>query len=373
MVGKKISDNLDYSIESIEERLELVNKLVGGYNDGENGTFDKYLTDYYSNNYNPHVNQNGFLSENTKVGKDLETIASYLLYTKDSEANEDTITDYKKKRNNIREASIENVLKVSESKKSEKKPIAKNAKIKVTKQDRKEYEDLRATGEAVSTISKMIKTKKDTKGNPLPEKEIRKLKWIRTDIQKDEIAMKNELKGYIRFQSITKVEKDMNALSYIRYDDLETIRILIENYEDFRILSQYDTHGYLKIILFDLDRLIAQTNFDDYMKDVLIWKIQNIQYDDIMKMLKDKYDMKITKPKLSELTRKTLPSMIVETYKQQKEDWVYTYVYKGNYKTCSSCKVNYLAIKKYFSPDNHSKTGFRPVCRKCRKKKYYKK
>jgi tellurite resistance-related uncharacterized protein len=216
----------------------------------------------------------------------------------------------------------------------------------------------------------MIRQKIDSQGNQLSDREIRRLKWIRTDMQKDEIAVKSELKKYVRFQSVIKSEPDMNALSYIRFDDEEIIRILIEDYSELKEYSYEDTYGYLKIIMFTFEQLVELTNLKDYMKDILTWKIDNIQYDEMIKMLNDKYDMKMTKPKLSKITRETLPSMIVEAYKQQKEDWVYTYVMKGKYKACSVCKQNYLATTKYFNPDRTAKSGLRSVCKECRRKKY---
>lgn len=369
----KISDELTYDINSVDERLELVTSLVGDFEEGIEGKHEDFLVDYYSNHYNSHINQTGFLSENTKVGKDLESLANYLLYAKDSEASDDTITDYRKKRNNTREASIDKLLKVRDFKKETNKSIIKTPKIKVTKEDRSIYPELAETGMAIETMSRMIRTGKDSKGNSINPSEIRRLKWIRTDLQKDEVAIKTELKRYIRFQSITKPEPDMNALSHIRFDDSEIIRILIEDYGELTEYSYEDTYGYLKVILFTFEELVDRTNMKDFMKDILIWKIENIQYDEMIEMLKEKYDMKMTKPRLSKITRETLPNMIAETYKQQREDWAYTFIMKGEYKTCSECKKNFLATTKYFNPDKTAKSGLRSVCKECRRRKYKKK
>jgi hypothetical protein len=360
----KLSDRLDYNIENVEDRLKLVKKIVEENED--------YLIDYYDNHYNPHINQTGLLSENTRMGKDLESLANYLLYSKGSKATEDTITDYRQKRNNNREASIDKLLKVKDIRKETNKSIIKVTKIKVNKKDRELYSELMETGKFIDALNTYIRTGKDSKGNPLSSTEVRKLKWIRTDIQKDEIAVKNELKGYIRFQNVLKSEPDYNALSYIRFDDVEIIRVLIEDYQELKEYSYEDTFGYLKIIMFVFEELVDATDIKDYMKDILIWKIEGLSYDEMIELLKEKYNMKMTKPRLSKFTRETIPSMISETYKQMKEDWLYTFILKGEYKTCSNCKKNYLATTKYFSPDKKSKSGLRSVCKECRKKKYKK-
>lgn len=359
----KLSDFLDYNKVLTEDRLELVNEIVSENED--------YLVDYYSNHYNPHISQDGFLSENSRVSKDLEALATYLLYAKDGEAQEDTITDYRKKRNTSREASIEKLMKVNDFKKNENnKSIIKMPKIKVVPEDRLEHPELMESGKIISRFTAMIESKENSLGESLSEREVKKLKWIRTDIQKDEIAIKTELKKYVYFNSITKVEKDMQALSYIRFDDVEIMRILIEDYAEFKKQSWDDIHGYMKIILIAFEDIIEQSNLEDYLMDILTWKIDNIQYDEIIDKIQEKYDLKLTKPRLSKITREVLPSIFVDTYKQQKEDWLYTYIMKGDYKCCSSCKTNYLATTKYFNPDKSSKSGLRSVCKKCRKMQY---
>lgn len=361
----KMSDFLNYNVDSIEDRLELVNQIV---EDNE-----EQLVEYYSNHYNPHINQDGLLSENSRVGKDLEALATYLLYSKDNESQEEIITDYKKKRNTTREASIENLMKVNDFKRNENnKSIIKVPKIKVLPEDRVKHEELKGSGKIISHLSEMIKTRVNSTGETLSEKEIRKLKWIRTDIQKDEIAVKTELKKYIQFNSITKPEKDMEALAYIRFDDAEIMRILIEDYAELKKQSWDDIHGYMKIILITFEDLVSKSNLEDYLYDILVWKIDNIQYDEIIDNINAKYSIKMTKPRLSKITREVLPNIFVETYKQQKEDWLYTYIMKANYKFCTSCQKNFLATTKYFNPDKSSKSGLRSVCKDCRKKHYQK-
>ena len=129
----KMSDSLNYELDSTEERIELVSEILKKN--------EKMLVDYYSEYYNPHISQDGLLSEDSRMGKNLESLATYLLNSKDEneESNIEIITDYKKKRNATREANIENLMKVSDFKKSDNnKSIIKVPKIKVNKEDRLE-------------------------------------------------------------------------------------------------------------------------------------------------------------------------------------------------------------------------------------------
>jgi hypothetical protein len=358
----KLSDELNYTLVNVEDRMELVKSIVHKH--------DALLVEYYQNHYNSHISQTGLLSENTRVAKDLEALGSYLLYAKDSTATDDTITDYRQKRNTNREASIEKLMKVRDIRKETNRSIIKTPKIKVYPPDRNEHIELKETGRSIERLTEIINSGTDSKGRVLHISEIKKLKWIRTDIQKDEIAIKNELKGYIRFQSMSRSEPDYHSMEFIRFDDIEIMRVLVEDYAELKEYSYEDTFGYLKIIMFAFEDLIEKTEINDHLKDILLWKVEGLSYDDMIEMLKEKHGIKMTKPRLSKITRETLPSMIAETYKQQREDWIYTYMLRGNYKTCNNCKENYLATKKYFSPNKRSKSGLRPICKNCRKDTY---
>lgn len=367
---EKLSEKLDYNISDPFARIDHINKIIEEH--------DEMLVDYYDNHYNPHLNQMGTLSENTAVCKDLEALATYIINAKyktvGSRITEDKeiISDHKKKRNKNREVSLSNNLKVKHVRKETNKSIFKKAKIKVSEKDRSKYIELKRTGQTIKGLTSMIQSGLTNDKKRLLEKEIKRLKWIRTDIQKDEVAMKNELVGYIRFQKLNKEERDHNQLSYIRFDDTEVIRVLLDDYAELKEMSYDDTFGYLKLIMHVLDELIERTEFKPYIKDVLIWKIEKLSHDEIIERLINKHNMRVSKPVLSQLTRDKIPQMIVNTYKQAKEDWVYTYKLYGKYKTCKGCKTNYLASNKYFSPNKKSKSGLRPICKKCRKD-YYKK
>lgn len=359
LMEKKISEGLDYNIELTEDRMVLVKELIEQH--------DSELVAYYDSHYNPHISQDNLLSEYNRVSKDLESMANYLLYSKDGESNDDTITVYKEKRNTIREGSINNVLIVREARKETNRSIIKYPKIKVNKKDREVHPELKASGDVIKTLTGMINTGMTTQGKKLQLSEVKKLKWIRTDIQKDEIVVKNELKKYIRFNSVTKVEKDHNALSFIQFDNPEIIRILIEDYGDLKEDSYDDTFGYMKVILFAFEELVELSGMEDYMLDILKWKIEKTPQEDIIAMLKEKHNITMKKPVLSETTRRFIPNIIVNTYKQQREDWVYTYVFKGNYRTCTTCGENKLSSKKYYSPAKVNKSGLRSQCKECRK------
>lgn len=357
-MNKRLADRLDYSQKTVEERLEQVNKIL----EEESETVE-----LYQESYNPILTETSYTSDMTANEKDLETLANFLLYAKDSET-EDTLTPYKNKRNKQREMSLLSIAgtpKEEDNVRETNKSIIKIPKVKVTKADREKYKELKTSGEILDNLTDMITTKKDSKGNSLSTRELNKLKWIRTDIQKDEIVVKLELEKYINAKNVIASDFNEEAFSMIRFDDIETIRILIENYSELVESSYDDTKGYIKLIMFVLEELIEETKLDSLHKDVLVYKVDKIKYDKMIELIEAKHNISLSPKKISLMTRKKIPQMIVDTYKRTREEWIYTHLTKGEYKTCTSCNENKLKSEKYFFKNAHQKDGYRGMCKEC--------
>lgn len=63
-----------------------------------------------------------------------------------------------------------------------------------------------------------------------------------------------------------------------------------------------------------------------------------------------------------------IPQKIVEAYMNQKEMWMYTYVFKGTYKRCAKCERVLLGTVRYFTYNASSADGLYSVCKKCKSK-----
>lgn len=70
--GETIGDylnKLDYTLATPEERVALVNSLLGD---------DNFFVKYFEQYYDSHLTQNDFLSENNNVSMALEVISNYI-------------------------------------------------------------------------------------------------------------------------------------------------------------------------------------------------------------------------------------------------------------------------------------------------------
>lgn len=61
-----------------------------------------------------------------------------------------------------------------------------------------------------------------------------------------------------------------------------------------------------------------------------------------------------------------IPKKISQQYKLEYEDWYYTEVEKGQYKTCSKCGE--VKLVSQFTPDATKSSGYKSCCKNCRNK-----
>jgi len=365
----KMSERLNYNLDNLEDRKKLVNNIAEEYGE-EFGC-------YFTEKFNPHLKKTSLTSESNSVCNDLEKVADYLIYAKDKEDRErekegkqkdrsDIITESKKTRNKRREVKMSKQADY-DSFNGEQKVRYSKPQFRVTKQDRKEFKELEETGKAIKNLSKMIKTKKTLSGEEISDTEVKRLKWIRTDIQKDELAVKNSLKKYVSFNSVTRTERDDSALSFVRFDDIETVKVLLNYYHEFKKNSKNDTFGYLKLVMMSFDNIIDNCEFDEETLEILDANAHGLKQKEIIDLVLSKFGKEYSRFQISKIVSKVIPEKIVETYKGMKEDWAYTYFLKGSYKTCNICSQVKLATNKNFPTRENGQ--LRDTCKSCVKSK----
>lgn len=363
MANNSISGGLDYNIDNLEERKKKVEQLIK--------TNEVELVNYFDDYYNPSLTQSARLSENDPMCKQLERIADYLLYADNKEKQKDNygeeldiVNSSDEDKNKKKELLTENIALAQEgSNKVHQHKLYR--KVKVTNEDREQYPELRDTGELIKRLKKMIDTGVDSNGNPIGEEAMKKIRWYLIDIRKDEVAMKEMLKGYIRFKRLSP-EGGEDNYSGFSFDNVNHVRAILDNYSELKQSSFDDTHGDLKIILEVFEEIVDRADLEEYLFDVIIMKIDGLSRREIVKNIREGHDLDLSESRISQITKNVIPEIIVETYKKSYEDWVYTFVIKGIYKTCSKCGVTKLADSKYFSPHKKGKYGLHSYCRSCR-------
>jgi hypothetical protein len=359
-----LSHELDYSLLSLNERKNKVEEIVDKY--------DNDLVNYYENYFKANIGQTEKTSEFDYVSKDLEKVADYLLYMDNKEQREKQKqenllnrrqTDNRKKK----EVLTDNFTFVETGKKEFTKNTKIYGKIKVVEKDRKEHKELADTGRMIAILKEQILSKKDSKGNSLSNEQLKKLRWYLIEIGKDEVAIKEQLKKYINFKNI-QPSIPFHNLQHFSFANIQHVKTLFDNYQKIKENSFDKTDNDFKILIIVFEQLVDKVINEPILKMIFNLKIDGLSQKAIIEEVAQEFNIKISASRLTALTTHTIPSLIVEKYKEEFEEWIYTFMKKGNYKQCSTCNENRLANKKYFTNDTTRKDGLFPMCKDCKRK-----
>ena len=150
----------------------------------------------------------------------------------------------------------------------------------------------------------------------------------------------------------------------------EHISAILCNYE---ILKQELAHKYssdFHYLLRDFDKLLAE-GLEPYpaYRTLVKAKISGMQNTEVQKLLVEKHQLHHTPEYISSLWRNKIPKILSEKAKEDYLIWYYTEVERGNWKRCTRCGEVKLAHNRFFSKNNTSKDGFYSICKCCRNSK----
>ena len=360
-----LSNELDYSLISLSDRKKKVNEIIDKY--------DNDLIEYYENYQKVNLNQTDRTSEFDYVSKDLEKVADYLLYMDNKEQRENLkqekllnkrMNDNRKKK----EYLTDNFTFADEQKREYVKNVKVYGNIKVTEEDRKQYKELADTGNLIKSLKSQILSKIDLRGNLLSNEKLKKLRWYLIEIGKDEVAIKEQLKRYITFKNIQPCPPYFN-LNHFVFSNIIHVKTLFDNYQSIKENTINKSESDFKLLLYVFDELVSKAIKEPILNKIFYLKINGYSQKEIIHDVFEQFNIKINPVRLTQLTTQIIPTLIVDQYKQDYEEWFFTYMKKGIYKQCSSCFQNRLATNKYFTNDTTRKDGLFPICKSCRKKK----
>jgi len=360
-----LSDELDYSLISLVDRKKKVNEIINKY--------DNNLIDYYENYQKVNLNQSDRTSEFDCVSKDLEKVADYLLYMDNKEQREKLkqekllnkrMNDNRKKK----EYLTDNFSFIDEQKREHVKNVKVYGSIKVTEEDRKQHKELADTGKLIKSLKSQILSKIDLKGNFISNERLKKFKWYLIEIGKDEVAIKEQLKRYISFKNIQPCPPYYN-LNHFVFSNIIHVKTLFDNYQLIKENTINKTENDFKLLLYVFDELVRKAINEPILNKIFHLKVNGYSQKEMIRDVFEQFNIKINPVRLTQLTTQIIPSLIVEQYKKDYEEWFFTYMKKGSYKQCSNCFQNKLAIAKYFNKDTTRIDGLFHRCKECRKKK----
>ena len=347
---------LDYSLETPEERNELVKKII-------DNTPSEQLTPKY-----------------------LEILSDYIIFAMDKQERKQKqiLTDNHMVTVNKRETSFEGLVGRLENGEdgiynmiANDKNIIFTPKFQITQQDIAEIPELKQLVDAIAEVEKAEKKAVGKKKFLLKKQLIamRQDQYVIRSAYKPPIYCMNAIKSFskINFDENVSISgnDEIEDNSLVSFFNPKHISALLCNYSRLKEDAWGKFYSDSYFLMEDLDTLIEKTLRDSYPMyyDLLIYKIDGKQNLEIQSLLNQKHNVKHSVEYISSLWRNKIPKLLSEQAQEDYLIWYYTTQKKGKWKKCSRCGEIKLAHNKFFSKNKTSKDHFYSICKCCRNKK----
>ena len=352
----KPTRKLDYSLETPEERNELVKKII-----------DETPPEQLTNKY-------------------LEILTDYIIFAMDKEERKKKkiLTDNRMVTVNKRETSFQGLAARLENGEdgiynmiANDKNIIFTPKISITQKDIDDIPALKQLREAIDLVEKQFKAATGKKKFLLKKQliEMRQDQYVIKNAYRQPMYFMNAVKSFNQVQldeNITITENgEVKSDGIITFFDPKHISALLCNYSNLKEDSYGRFWSDSYFLMEDLDNLVDRTLKNDYplYYDLLIYKIDGKQNIEIQSLLQEKHGIKHSVEYISSLWRNKIPKLISEKAQEEYLVWYYTTQEYGKWKKCSRCGQVKLAHNRFFSKNKTSKDGFYSICKCCRNKK----
>lgn len=344
---------LDYSLNTPEERLELVNKIL------EN---DPNPSKYY-----------------------LEILADYLVFCMEKEEKKEKkiLTENRMATVSKRETSFEGLVSQFENGEDGVYGIVNNnlnkhtifqPKVSITQED---IEDIPELEQARNSISYWNSVLSKTKGKDafIAKKaliESRKDQYVIKNAFKPPVIMRSPVRSthWISLNSEEGIDDDGNVwYKGVSLLDPQVCSAILCNYSKLKQESWGNFDKDTWYIMESFDRLCAIAfEKEPILEKIIQCKIDGMQNQQIQEILKEEIGVRHSIEYISSLWRNKIPTMIASAAEDEFLSWYYLNIEKGKYKTCTRCGQIKLAHNKYFSKNKTSKDSFYSICKECRNK-----
>ena len=343
---------LDYTLESPEERKQLVEKIL---EECPNPT-SQYL----------------------------ETLADYLVLCMEKQEKKERklLTENRMATVNKRETSFEGLVSQLENGEdgiygmiSNDKNQIFQPKVMITKKDVEEIPGLAQLREAIKMWEQKLKTASGRDAFIIKTAiiELRKDQYILRDAYRKPIIPKN----ITRSRHFIPLESDFSfddegyvAPEGVSLCDPKVVSAILCNYSLMKQESWGEFEKDLWYLMQEFDE-VADAALKDYplYDRICEYKVDGLQNIDIQEKIQEEFGIKHSVEYISSLWRNKIPKLIASEAEDRLLNWYFLNEMKGKYKKCSRCGEIKLAHNKYFSKYKTSKDGFYSICKCCRNSK----
>ena len=346
---------LDYKLKTMEERTELVNKIV------EN-TPSSQLSHHF-----------------------LEILGDYIMdaVSKEDKKNRTLMTKNRLITINKRETSYEGLVEKFEngedgiySMMTEDKNILLTPKISITEEDVAAVPGLKQLRDAIQDIEEECK-KATGRRKYLLKKQL-------IEMRKDQYILKNafyqpmatmpspKTPHYIEITGHKWIDENGEPQSNELVSLFNPLHIsaLLCNYNlfNFEFQGKFQSDFYYLFEEFKslMEKVLPNYPYYQRLTELKIAGVQNME---IQEKLSKELGIWHSIEHISALWRHKIPKLLAEQAKKDYLIWYYTEKEYGAWKCCSKCKEVKLAHSYFFSKNRASKDGFYSICKECRNKK----
>lgn len=347
---------MDYSIDTVEGRLEKVNEIIAN-------TPSEKLTSKY-----------------------LEKMGSYLI---------DLAVDKKKEKHfiltnnnmvtvNKREMSFEGLISKLENGEdgiynmiANDKNIIFMPKLDITEEDVQEIPGMKELREEIAKVEALSKAARGKRAFLLKRQliDMRKDQYVLRSAYRKPIFLMNLKKSVTKIDLSEKVymdeEGEVHSTGLINLYDPTHISMLLKNYSQLKQDSWDKFNSDIKWMMIDLEHVVDAALEKKYplYYDLLIYKIDGLSNAQIQEKLNEKYGIKHSPEYISSLWCNKIPKLVAEEAANEWLIWYFTYKEEGKWKKCSRCGQTKLAHNHFFSKNSTSKDKFYSICKECRNAK----
>lgn len=343
---------LDYTLESPEERKQLVEKIL---EECPNPT-PQYL----------------------------ETLADYLVLCMEKQEKKERklLTENRMATVNKRETSFEGLVSQLENGEdgiygmiSNDKNQIFQPKVMITKKDVEEIPGLAQLREAIKMWEQKLKTASGRDAFIIKTAiiELRKDQYILKDAYRKPIIPKNitRSKHFIPLESDFSFDDEGYVVPEgVSLCDPKVVSAILCNYSLMKQESWGEFEKDLWYLMQEFDE-VADAALKDYplYDRICEYKVDGLQNIDIQEKLQMEFGIKHSVEYISSLWRNKIPKLIASEAEDRLLNWYFLNEMKGKYKRCSRCGEIKLAHNKYFSKNKTSRDGFYSICKNCRNSK----
>ena len=345
---------LDYTIESPEERNQLVRQILNQYDEPPNA---KYL----------------------------ESLADYLILCMEKQEKKEKkiLTENRLSTVGKRETSFEGLVSQFENGEdgiysliTEDKNVIFKPKVSITPEDLKEIEPLRQLQEAIKIWEDKAKTASGRDAFIIRNTLI--------ELRKDQYVIKNAYRRpiipnkLVRSKYTLKLDDNTSRFDYDGYPIPEGISLMdpkvceaiLCNYSKLKEDSWDKFDGDTWYLIYDFERVCDRAlAAQPLLARLLELKIDGESNANVQSLIYEEFGIRYTVEYISCLWRKKIPRLISLAAIDEYLDWYYLTQEKGQYKKCNRCGQIKLVHSRYFTKNNTSRDGFYSLCKICRNNK----